>query len=129
MCILAAEARKAGSSWQLVGMKAFLLSDGSWSALASHTLKKNPKLRISRVLSKMKWSTVRGTSAKHGLVTQFLKELGKPRDHCGQNVAAWKRLGREQGLNLKLKRVALGPDSKPWVSTKAGFRKIYRLLD
>ena len=65
---------------------------------------------------------------KVALASHFLKEVGKKNHNVGEHVSLWNDSLAEDGCEVRLEKLRFKAGSKPWVGTRAVYKRVYSFL-
>ena len=136
--LLACRVEEAGSgSWAVPMLSATLLkrSSSRWQCLVAEEVRKSrgkalkPKPALATVWPKLQWVDAQG-GGKVGLLSEFLKECGRPHKSPGKRATTLNKLLANAGCAGKLYVTKLKArcGKAPWVGDRSTLRALYSLL-
>jgi hypothetical protein len=115
--------------WAFSGLIAEVFTGAKWVKLQASARTHRHVKPVVEVLNQVSWHSRRVGRGKVGLVSSFVKAIGKSTQHVGFHALGFNKMLRQHGSRTLSKlKLKFKPGSPAWVGDRPTLKQLYRLI-
>lgn len=128
--ILCKAAKNWANKWIVSGFVVELFTGKTWVKLHASSVPRQVLKPVAAVLSEIIWHKHPKKKGQVGLLSSFVKAIGKSTAHVGVRAALWNKLLAQEGAKERVQKLKLNlkPGQPPWVGSASAFKKIHKII-